>query len=447
MQSLSARLLVLTILFVMLAEVFIFVPSVARFRTSYLEEKLRGGHLAILTLDAAPDQMVSKELGETLLRHVGAHAISIRRGGAKLAIMADSPPPVDIIISLDDRMPQAQIMSAFDTLLSTGNRVLLVTGDSPQEPDATMQVIIDEAPLRTALISFAGRIFLLSIAISLFTALLVYFVLRWLFVRPMRRITKNMVSFSIDPEDISRVITPSDRRDEVGVAERELADMQQALHQALRQKDHLAALGTAVAKINHDLKGILSSALLMSDRLEMSEDPDVRRVTPTLISSIERAVDLCKETLEYAGPDQPPIHRTQVNIGDIISDAIAAFGEELSVETDLESPQSIHADRDQIYRILNNLFSNAEQVGANRIDLAGKRNSNHYVLSIADDGPGMVPKAQENIFKPFKGSARAGGTGLGLAISREIARQHGGDLSLVKTDGQGTTFQLSLPVS
>jgi len=446
MQSLSARLLVLTVLFVMLAEVFIFVPSVARFRTSFLEEKLRAGHLAILTLDATPDQMVSKELSATLLRHVGAHAISIRRSGAKLAIMADSPPPVDVFVSLDDRMPQSQIMAAFDTLLSTENRVLLVSGESSQEPDAIMQVIIDEHPLRTALVSFAGRIFLLSIAISLFTALLVYFVLRWLFVRPMRRITENMVNFSIDPEDINHVIVPSNRRDEVGVAERELADMQQALRQALRQKDHLAALGTAVAKINHDLKGILSSALLMSDRLEMSEDPDVRRVTPMLISSIERAVDLCKETLDYAGPDQPPIQRTFVDLGDIITDVITGVLVDVSISKNLSPPQIVRADRDQVFRILNNLLSNAVQVGSSHIALTGYKGETHYVLDIADNGPGMAPKAQENLFKPFKGSARAGGTGLGLAISRELARQHGGDLHLVKTDGHGTTFKLELPV-
>jgi signal transduction histidine kinase len=446
MQSLSARLLVLTVLFVMLAEVFIFVPSVARFRTSYLEEKLRAGHLAILTLDAAPDQMVSKELGETLLRHVGAHAISIRRDGAKLVIMADSPPIVDQVVSLDDSMPQSQIMAAFDTFFSTGNRILLVSGYSPQEPEAAMQVILDERPLRTALISFAGRIFLLSIAISLFTALLVYLVLRWLFVRPMRRITKNMVNFSVDPEDINRVIAPSGRRDEVGVAERELADMQQALRQALQQKDRLAALGTAVAKINHDLKGILSSALLMSDRLERSEDPDVRRVTPTLISSIERAVDLCKETLDFAGPDQQPIKRTYVDLGDIVTDAIAGMGEDVDVSTSFASPQTVRVDRDQIFRILNNLLVNAIQAGADRISLTGETGSSHYLLDIDDNGPGMAPKAQENLFKPFKGSARAGGTGLGLAISRELARQHGGDLHLVKTDGQGTTFRLVLPI-
>lgn len=446
MQSLSARLLVLTVIFVMLAEVFIFVPSVARFRTSYLEEKLRVGHLAILTLDATPDQMVSKELGETLLRHVGAHAISIRRSGAKLAIMADSPPPVDGMISLDDRMPQAQIMSAFDTLLSTENRVLLVSGESPQEAGAVMQVIIDEAPLRTALISFAERIFLLSIAISLFTAILVFVVLRWQIVRPIRKITKSMVNFSVDPEDTSRIIEPSRRSDEVGVAERELAEMQQALHQALRQKEHLAALGTAVAKINHDLRGILSSALLMSDRLEMSEDPDVRRVTPTLISSIERAVDLCKETLDFAGPEQASIRRDYVELGDIVEEVTAGLGEEIEVQIDLKSPQTVRVDRDQVFRILNNLLSNAVQIGADQLTLSGIVGENGYALEVADNGPGMAPKAQENLFKPFKGSARAGGTGLGLAISRELARQHGGDLSLVKTDGHGTTFKLILPV-
>ena len=70
MKSLSARLLVMTIGFVMLAEVLIFAPSVANFRQTWLNEKLGAAHLAVLTLDAAPDGMVSEKMEMELLRHV-----------------------------------------------------------------------------------------------------------------------------------------------------------------------------------------------------------------------------------------------------------------------------------------------------------------------------------------------------------------------------------------
>ena len=66
-SSLSAKLLVMTVLFVMLAEVLIFAPSVARFRETWLEGRMAAGHLAALTIEAAPDQMVTRELERKLL--------------------------------------------------------------------------------------------------------------------------------------------------------------------------------------------------------------------------------------------------------------------------------------------------------------------------------------------------------------------------------------------
>ena len=97
-------------------------------------------------------------------------------------------------------------------------------------------MIIDEKPMRAAMYDYAGRIITVSIVISLITAVLVYFSLHWLLVRPMRRMTHSMVDFRDDPEDPSRTIDMSDRSDEVGIAERELADMQSQLRAALRQK-------------------------------------------------------------------------------------------------------------------------------------------------------------------------------------------------------------------
>src|SRR5690606_5767639 len=109
---------------------------------------------------------------------------------------------------------------------------------------------------------------------------LVYLSLQWLLVRPMRALTQNMTAFSEAPEDETRIIVPSGRSDEIGIAERQLQAMQHGLRAALRQKAHLAALGAAVARINHDLRNILSSASLMSDRLAHIEAPEVKRIAP-----------------------------------------------------------------------------------------------------------------------------------------------------------------------
>lgn len=446
MKSLSARLLVMTIGFVMLAEVLIFAPSVANFRQTWLNEKLGAAHLAILTLDAAPDGMVSEKMEMELLRHVGARSIAVKRIGAKIALINDMPPTVDATYDLRGTGPMMMIADAMGALFRDSERVIRVVGISPKDPEAEIDLIIDEAPLCEAITGFAHRIFLLSLAISVFTAGLVYLALHWLLVRPMRRITRNMVSFAENPEDGSRIIRPSRREDEVGTAQKQLADLQQVVQQALRQKQHLAALGTAVAKINHDLKGMLSSVLIVSDRLESSEDPEVRRIAPVLLSSIDRAVALCGQTMDYVGHDTPPVHLEPFALDGLVDELRDTLdGTEMRMENRLGSGFKVTADRDQMYRVISNLARNAVQAGACQVEVTGTVNGSATVIDVADNGPGLPPRAQEKLFRAFQGSARPGGTGLGLAIARELMRAQGGDLVLKETGAQGTVFRISLP--
>ena len=450
MRSLSARLLLLTVFFVMLSEVLIFAPSVARFRVAWLDEKLGAAHLAILALDATPDGMVSETLRKELLGHVDAIAIFVRKGGARLVLSADMPPKVDAMIDLMHDNWTELIRDAFTTLARTENRIVRVMGASPKDPAVVIQVILNESSLHASLVDFAWRIFWLSIVISLITAALVYLSLQWLMVRPMRRITASMTEFRDDPEDAGRVIAPTRRTDEIGVAERELADMQSGMREALRQRSHLAALGTAVAKINHDLKGILSSALVVSDRLEDSADPEVRRITPTIISSIERAVAMCSEILGYVGKDQETFQPSRFDLGELVADVGAGVAvpvnPEVEIENDVAENLEIEADRGQIHRVLSNLARNAAESGADRIAISARTNGSAIEIDVRDDGPGLPPKAQENLFKPFDGSARAGGTGLGLAIAGELMRNHGGSVTLVETGARGTLFRVTLPI-
>ena len=450
MRSLSARLLLLTVFFVMLSEVLIFAPSVARFRVAWLDEKLGAAHLAILALDATPDGMVSETLRKELLGHVDAIAIFVRKGGARLVLSADMPPKVDAMIDLMHDNWTELIRDAFTTLARTENRIVRVMGASPKDPAVVIQIILNESSLHASLVDFAWRIFWLSIVISLITAALVYLSLQWLMVRPMRRITASMTEFRDDPEDAGRVIAPTRRTDEIGVAERELADMQSGMREALRQRSHLAALGTAVAKINHDLKGILSSALVVSDRLEDSADPEVRRITPTIISSIERAVAMCSEILGYAGKDQETFQPSRFDLGELVADVGAGVAvpvnPEVEIENDVAENLEVEADRGQIHRVLSNLARNAAESGADRIAISARTNGSAVEIDVRDDGPGLPPKAQENLFKPFDGSARAGGTGLGLAIAGELMRNHGGSVTLVETGARGTLFRVTLPI-
>ncbi len=450
--GLSARLLLLTIAFVMLAEVLIYAPSIARFRLVYLEERLADAHLAILTLDATPDQMVHEDLKRELLTHVEAFAIVLTRPQAgKLLLTIDTPRPIDATYDLRDANPFDLIRDAFVTLWSGGDRVLRVLGNSPKDAAVLAEVVLDERPLREAMIDFSNRILALSLMISLITAALVYLTLHWLMVRPMRRLTESMIAFRQAPENAAQRFTPSERGDEIGLAQREFAHMQEELRAALLQKTRLAALGTAVTKINHDLRNILATARLVSDRLEHSHDPEVRQLTPTLVAAIDRAVNLCAQTLNFTREGPPSLDLSRFDLAQLVQDVSRALPAQVNGQpvwqSLLEDGLEIEADRDQIFRVLSNLAQNAIDAGATRVEVSARRTDSRVVVSVRDDGPGLAPRALERLFQPFAGTARPGSTGLGLAIARDLVRAHGGEIRLESTTGEGTTFAFELPVS
>ncbi len=449
MHSLSARLLILTVFFVMLSEVLIFLPSVSGFRLEWLNKKLDNARLAMMVLDAAPNRAVGDLLKAELLARVGAHAMIVRRGGIRIVLSGDTPPAVAESFYLSDQGPLEQIADAIAVYARTEGRVIQIFSALPEDPSVVMEIILDEAPLRAEMIGFGWRIFLLSLVISFATATLVYLSLQMFLVRPMRRITAKMVEFSQNPEDRRHIIAPSGRRDEIGTAERELAGMQRGLRAALAQKAHLAALGTAVAKINHDLRGILTSALLVSDRLETVDDPKVRRLAPTLVQSIERAAALCGQTLDYVGQDQPETKRVRFPLHPLVREIETTFEAAdggFSLVNDIIDALQVLGDRDQVFRMLNNLARNAVEAGATTVTISAGPQDSYMEIDVTDNGPGLPPRAQDKLFQPFEGSARAGGTGLGLAIAREMARGHGGDLVLISTGADGTRFRIRLPV-
>lgn len=447
--GLSARLLMLTVLFVMLSEVLIYVPSIARFREDFLEGRLAKAHLAALALEATPDNMVSKDIERALLRHADAYAIVLTDAERRTLMLGDdAPPPVDADIDLRREKVWSMISRAFATLLQATNRVLKVTGSSPAQPDATVEVIIDETPLRDAMHAFSIRILTLSVIISLLTAGLVFFSLQWLMVRPIVQLTQAMMRFREHPEDSSAVLRPTGRSDEIGVAQRELAVMQDQIRAALRQKSRLAAVGAAMARINHDLRNALSTAAIASDRLSESADPDVRRVAPKLYNAIDRAITLCTQTLDFVRDAKPNLQVSSFRLAEPVAAAEADLAgnpaSALAVHCrggDLE----IAGDRDQFIRVLSNLILNAAQAGARRIEIAGWTEGPHLVIDLSDDGLGIPRQQHDTLFKPFAASGRDGGSGLGLAIAREIVRAHGGELSLAATGPGGTTFRIDLP--
>ena len=449
-RSLSARVLLLTIFFVMLGEVVVFLPSLARFRYNYLETRIAAARIATLALNATPDNSVSPSLQMQLLYHVGASGIVLHLPNqSQLMIASDMPPTVDITYDLRNAGFFQLIADAVATLARSGDTILRVLDNSPGEQNVVVEVLLGERPMRTEMWEFGGRILALSIVISLITAALVFLSLRGLLVAPMRRITTSMMAFRDNPEDASRVIVPSRREDEIGIAEHALAELQETVRQALRHSARLAALGTAVTKINHDLRNILSTARLVSDSLAGSEAPEVKRAAPRLLDAIDRAVALCSGTLNFTREGAPPLRIQRFLLASMVEelvDLLELKGGERPLLLDRVPPDlAVEADREQLYRVLMNLLRNAMEAGAHGMTISAEAENGEIAIEMRDDGPGLPPKALANLFLPFAGSARPGGTGLGLAIAREVMRTHGGDIVLSESTAHGTVFRLTLP--
>ncbi|MHA1566081.1 MAG: sensor histidine kinase [Alphaproteobacteria bacterium] len=446
--SLSAKLLALTIAFVMLAELLIYAPSLANFRVDWLTDRVAAGHLAILVLEATPESLVSDAMKGDLLDQADAYAVALRRPDRRLLLYIDRPPDIEVTVDLRGQSLAQEIRAAFATLLHRQNRVMRVLGPSPKSPDLTIEMVLDEADLRREMMSYSRNILVLSLFISLLTAGLLYLTLQWLMVRPMRRIAEGITEFAHNPEDATGGLKPIDRSDEIGVINTVLVHMQGGLRSALRQRERLAELGSAVSKINHDLRGILSTAVLISDRLAQLPDPQVQRIAPTLVQAIDRAINLCTQTLNYAREEGPQLTQTRFRLGDLISEVsgdLSLLESAGTLDSKIDAGLVVEADRDQLYRAFANIIRNAYDAGARGVRIVATADAGATVIDITDDGPGMSRQATDRLFQPFSGSSRKGGTGLGLVIARDVMRAHGGDVELLSTSAEGTVFRLRLP--
>ena len=447
-SKLSARLLWLTVGFVMLAEISVFAPSMARFRLDYLNTKLASAHLVLTALEASPEQ-VDPVLRDRLLDQAGMLGMTaIRPNMPARTLGPHMPSHIPEVYDLRNDTISDFILDAFITMLRPADEAMAVTGISPDDSAVVVEVVLDEGPLRREMWIYARRILFISVFISLATAAMVYFSLQWLAVWPLRRLTLSMISFRDAPEDPHRVITPSDRHDEVGVAEQALAEMQQELRTALLQKERLAGVGTAVTKISHDLRNILATAMLESDRLDSVSDPEVRRITAGIVRAIDRAVALSASTLRFAREGLPQVKARMMNLRaflDDVRDSLQAALPGVEIVFGQIADFSFEGDPELLHRAFENLLRNAAEAGATRIDISVRREDRYSVVCISDNGPGLNPKALNNLFVPFAGSTRTDGSGLGLPIARELLRVQGGDVVLEHTGPQGACFAVRLP--
>lgn len=456
LNTLSGRFLILTTVFVMLAEVLIFVPSVARFREDYLLLRLERAQIAALSLLA--DDMISPDLEQELLKTAGVFNVVLRRDAVR-QLMLSSELPGQVSETFDLRDPGALVLirDALRTLFSSDETVIRVVGKPVQQAGELIEVTMEEAPLRRAMLDYGFNILILSAVISVITAFLLFLSVRIFLMKPIKGVVRHIQTYAKAPEDARTIITPKAGIRELREAEQALQSMQQELTQALRQRERLAQLGEGVAKVSHDLRNILTTAQLFTDRMEGSDDPMVQRLAPKLVGSINRAVNLCETTLAFGRATEPPPRLGRFNLADLVGDVIeaerlAAAEVPLSFSEDVPAPMVVRADAEQLHRVLMNLVRNARQAiaaagKAGEICVHAEEDDTAWWLFVRDTGPGLPPRAKDFLFRPFQGGTRKGGAGLGLVIAAELVRGHGGRLELRKSDAEGTEFAICLPKS
>jgi len=458
--GLSARLLLITALVVVLANAIIVPVLLATRQREWLSDRVAAGELASFVVAGVggptPAGKVTEPLKQQILASAGLVAVDVQAQGVMRSVLAPAKPVRAVyLIDLRQQDPLSSLSATLQTLFGGGDRMVLVADRPHYIPGDLVRVLAPDGPLRSILLADLGELLIGALFTSAMAGALVYLFLNFFLVRPMQRITRSMERFRADPEDPAAEIEPSGRRDEIGRAEVELGRMQEDLRAALTSRARLAALGLAVAKINHEMRNMLTSAQIASERLAASGDPVVAGVLPRLERALDRAVTLATSVLDFGKAEEPPPSPRPTPLKPAVEaaaeDAQLAAGR-ITLANAVDARAQVLADPDQLHRILVNLMRNAREAidgeggrggGTLTVDLAVEDGVS--LVRVADDGPGLPERARTNLFQPFLGSGRKGGAGLGLAISRELAQAHGGDLTLAETTKRGTVFELRLP--
>lgn len=448
-QSLSWRLWLVATLAVLLSEIVVFLPYIAHERSLWMYGRVEDASIAVL---ASPGGTMDTAKHDELLRLSEAEAIRLTARDGAVYTVGNVAVPTNGTIDLRDEDLFIRIRRALRAILLQDNRLVRVLDNSPFRPHPEIELWLHERGLSQTLQQFAADFAVLSLLIAGVTGGLVYLAVLLLLVRPMRRITGSIAAFRSDPERTTP-LDPHDvtllPHDEISVAGQELAAMQHELRAALWRNARLAALGTVVAKVSHDLRGILTPALLTAERLQLNADPRVQRAGEVLVQAVERAADLVRRTLDYAREGPPPLELAPVALAPLVREAAETARPlgSLRLNNAVDPDIQVRADRIQLFRVLTNLMRNAAEAGARSVRVAAHHNSPTLTIEIADDGPGLPEAVRTDLFRPFAGSTRRGGTGLGLAIARDLMVAHGGDIELVETGADGTTFRLTLRIA
>jgi signal transduction histidine kinase len=456
-HSLLARVLVLTLATMMVTELLVFLPAISRERRVWIEARLVAGEMAALAVPLAPPQagtpaaVADRTLRLDLLRLAGAVSVRLQEPGRPPVVLSQNGNMVQALVLLDIRRhrPVLDMLRSVQTLAG-GDRTLLAFGPSPKRPGATVSVVLQEADLVEHLRGAAASVALQGLGVAAITGLLVHIALRLLLVVPMRRITGSIVAFRADPEHTPPLNPRSISRlkdDEMALAGEELAGMQHDLRAALWRNARMAALGAAVTRVSHDLRGVLSPAMLAAERLQANPDAKVSYAGDIVLTSLERALVLVRSTLAFAAEVPPAAKMQPEELRGVVQEAadqVQSLRPGVTIDNLVEADRAVSMDRSHMLRVLGNLMRNSIEAGASHLRIACTRTDRTALITVGDDGPGLPEVVQKALFRPFVTSGKPAGTGLGLAISRDLLRAMNGDLVMVRTGPTGVEFRISL---
>ena len=447
------RLLLLMMGVVIITEMLVQVSDVARDRRVLLGEKAMQAYLVALSAVAPNDAHVLAQRDE-LLRASGIETIRLRDAqGATLVLAGAQEIQSAKTFDLRQETSFESIVRGLVAVFATKDILVRIIADTPLKPGSEIEFIMHRAPLADEMRRLDVPDAFLTLMVASLVGLLLYLALMALVVRPMRRLTSSIVAFRADPEHGVPLEARSNslmRDDEISVAARELAEMQRELRAALWRNSRLAALGTVVAKVSHDVRGILTPALLQADRLQRQTDPAIRNAGTTIVQAVDRVIDLVQRTLDFARDGPAPPSLSTIRLHWLVAEAgesARAVASDFELDNLVPFDREVEADRNHLYRVMVNLMRNAAEAGATRMRVRVRDGEGMLWIELSDDGPGLPDKVRASLFRPFTSTSHRGGAGLGLAIARDLMLAHGGDIALITTGPDGTSFRLMLPIS
>jgi signal transduction histidine kinase len=462
--GLAARVLAVTIGFVLLAMGLYYVTRLTAHREMWLHNKISWAQAAAEAFDLAGPNPPSPDLSRKILNGVAVKSIAVITPNDRREFALPGVDPARAESVATDNVPFLDDLTATFRALFAERGTLVKLASSSRSAGPAIEITLDETPLIESLWRVSRNFLNISLFIAAVVTCVLWAALWSMVLRPVRRLTSNIIAFGESPQDASRVIAPTGRGNEIGRAEAALALMQRSLAHELAQRKRLAELGMAVTRINHDLRNILSAAQLISDRLATIPDPLAQRLAPRLVATLDRAIQFCQATLTYgAARELPPLRRRfdlSELVGQVVESATAENDAAIDYNIDIPPRFCVYADPDHTLRVLENLSRNAAQAllakGATdgrpkAIRFAAIRTDGLALIEVSDTGPGFPADQSERIFEPFHKSTSDAGAGLGLAIAADLVTRNGGAIALAPAKADdfycGARFLIKLPTA